>query len=215
MFNTIKARTNPAQRSLLLHSGIAFAVRLLGAFSGFLLNLAIARTLPASEAGHYFLVFSMVSILAVFSTVGLKTSFLRFIGACNGEENWQEASAVFRKGFVWSFFLSCSVAALFWNVAPWLAQGVLGKPDIAPVIQAMSPGVVFLALFTLNGHALQALGKVAKAVFTLNVGVSLAVYGCFAGGTGVGCTNGSPAIFCCCFRYGFPFPGLVAAKPGD
>ena len=169
--NGIRSRINSKQKELLWQSGIAFAVRLLGALAGFMLSLVIARTLSPEQAGYYFFAFSVVVVLGSVGEMGLTHSFLRFIGASKGDRNWAQASSVFKKGIGWSFISACSMAVLLWLAAPWLSSHIMGKPDVGPVLQVMAPGVVFFALFTLNGHALQALGKVAKAVFTLNVGV--------------------------------------------
>ena len=173
VLDIIRARTNHAQRTVLLKSSVALLVRALGAFSGFLLSVAIARSLSPEDAGNYFLAFSLVSILSVLGMLGLPNSLLRFISSNTEENNLRHASSVFNKGFSWALIFSCIVAGLIWVSSPLLAKEVLRKPEIASVLKSMSPSIVFVALFTLNGRALQALGKVVKAVFTVNIGLPI------------------------------------------
>jgi len=71
---------NGRHADLLKASALAFAVRVLGAVSGFIATLFIARVLGAEESGYYFLVLSVVSILAAVSRLGMDNTLIRFVG---------------------------------------------------------------------------------------------------------------------------------------
>lgn len=175
MLKTIQTKLVGNRQGLLFQSALAFTIRAFGAASGFLLNLIIARTLPPQQAGYYFLAFTVIRVLAATGMMGLQTSLLRFIGSSKAEQNWNEASAVYRTGTLWVFLFSIGLSLLLYFTSPWLAEHVLKKPQATLSLQAMSPAVVFFALFTLNAHALQALGDVIKSVSTMNVLVPLMV----------------------------------------
>lgn len=173
--STLKKRikSNIDKKGFFFQSVLAFTIRSLGAFSAFLLNLVIARTLPPQQAGYYFLAYTVVQVLATSGQLGLHNSLLRFIGSSKAVENWHEASAAHKTSTVWVCLFSSSLAVLLYFASPWLAGHILEKPQAATVLQAMAPSVPLFALLTLNAHALQAVGDVIKSVTTLNILVQL------------------------------------------
>ena len=124
---------------------IAFFVRGLGAVAGVIMSVIVARSLPVEEAGLFFLAFTMVTILAAVSGLGLNHSLLRFIGAAGAEQDWREVNSAYRFAMQYGGMAAVLCATLLWLSAD-LLPGWLNKPDIAPVLRAIAPGVVGLAL---------------------------------------------------------------------
>src|SRR3546814_3378611 len=66
---------------------------MLGVGSGFLMNLAIARTMGATEAGFYLLALATVIFLSSLCRVGLDNTVLRFVGASAESGRWGVVNA--------------------------------------------------------------------------------------------------------------------------
>lgn len=149
-------------------------MRGIGAVAGIVMSAVIARTLPVEEAGLFFLAFTIVTILAAVSGLGLNHSLLRFIGAAAADQDWREVNSAYR--FAMQYV---SMAAIFNTILLWLGAdilaGWLSKPDIAPVLRAIAPGLMGLALFALHANALQALHETVRSILILNIITPLGV----------------------------------------
>lgn len=166
-------RTGAESRGLALDTLVALAVRMLGAGAGFLMNLVVARALGAEQAGYFLLAFSIVTFLAAVSRAGLDNVVLRFTGASLPDRDMRRVRQVLARSLLLAGALSIVVAALLILLAQPLAGQLFGKPALAPVLQAMAPGLVALALFTLVAMSLQGLRKVIASVSTLNIFANL------------------------------------------
>lgn len=159
---------NADNRDLLISSAFAFAIRILGALSGFAATFFIARHLGAAESGYYFLAFSMVTIIAAFARVGLDNTILRFIASSP-----ELAVNVMLKSLLLTFFVSSISAVVLYFSAPYLAVHLFSKPELASLLRYMSVGVVGLSILTVFAMALQGLRRVTFSIFILNIGVNL------------------------------------------
>lgn len=153
-------------RDIFFASALAFVVRILGAIAGFVATFFIARELGAVESGYYFLAFSVISILAAVSRLGMDNTVIRFIGG--GAQKGVMEKALLASGL---FSLSVSFALYFF--ASILSERVFAKPELTPVFRSVSLGVLGMALFSLAANALQALHRVTASIFILNICVNL------------------------------------------
>lgn len=151
----------------------AFFVRALGTGSGFLMNLALARALGATEAGYYLLALAVIMFLSSFCRVGLDNTILRFVGANAAAGDWRAVNGVFRQSFLVVLTASVLVAAVVWVLSPWIAEEVFGKPDVGPALRAVAPGLVGLSLCFLLSYSLQAIRTVTGAVFSQSLGIAI------------------------------------------
>ncbi|CAA0105650.1 Uncharacterised protein [Zhongshania aliphaticivorans] len=163
---------NVDTRELLVHGGIAFLVRILGALAAFSATFFIARQLGAEESGYYFLTYSIVAVLAALSRGGLDNTVVRFIAA-----DTKQALAVYNKSILFGSALSVSIAIFFYLLADYLANNVLSKPALAPVFRSISLGIPGLALLTLGANALQGLRLVSWSIFVLNIAINCCLVG--------------------------------------
>lgn len=159
---------NPDNRDLLVSSAFAFAVRVLGAISGFVATFFVARYLGAAESGYYFLAFSVVVVFSAFSRVGLDNTVLRFTGGSP-----ELAVNTILKAALLVLFASSLSAVILYFGASFFSVTLFSKPDLAPVLQYMAFGVVGLSLLTIFAMALQGLRRVSASIFVLNIAVNL------------------------------------------
>lgn len=169
MYDFLKARlVQSRHKDVFVASGLAFVVRIVGAFAGFIATIFVARELGAVEAGYYFLAFSIVSILAAVSQLGMDNTLLRFIGANPGQSD-----SVFRKAMIASGIFSAAMALCLYYFSSHFSVIVFDKPQLVAVLKAMSISVVGVALFTICSSALQGLRKVTQSIFVLNIFINI------------------------------------------
>src|SRR3546814_10171374 len=91
------------------------------------MNLAIARTMGATEAGFYLLALAIVIFLSSLCRVGLDNTVLRFVGASAESGRWGVVNAAFRKAFLVVLVVSGLVATAIWVFSPWIAEAILDR----------------------------------------------------------------------------------------
>jgi O-antigen/teichoic acid export membrane protein len=155
-------------KELIISSFFAFAIRILGALSAFLATFFIAKFLGAEESGYYFLAFSVVTVLAVFSGVGLENTVLRYIGSDSAY-----SASVFQKSLIIVLVVSSLSAGGIYFSAYHVATVIFSKPALHPVLQSMSVGVIGLTVLTVASMALQGLRRIPMSIWILNISVNL------------------------------------------
>lgn len=156
-------------RDLLLSTGLSFLIRVLAALAAFVISLVIGRQLGAVESGYYFLAFSIVSFLAGVSRIGLDNTVLRFVGSAFADRDWHLVRSVVSKALLLIGLSSSFTAVILYFASDLLADYAFKKPELAPVLDAMAPGVFGLAIFTLLAMGLQGLRRIVASVTTLNI----------------------------------------------
>ena len=154
---------------LLFSTGLSLFVRVFAALAAFIASLVIGREMGATESGYYFLAFSLVTFIAGVSRIGLDNTVLRYVGSAFAEHNWSFIRSVLGKGLLSVAGIALAAAGALYFASGPLAVHVFGKPDLAPVLAAMAPGIVGLAVFTLLAMVLQGLRKIVASVATLNI----------------------------------------------
>lgn len=160
-------------RDLLLGSTIALVVKLLAATAVFLMNLVVARSLGASEAGLFFFGFTLINLLAAIARMGLDNSLVRFVAAEHSQQNSTAVLGVYRKGMLWASGLSLVVMGLLLLLNAPLNHWVFSLAGFDQVLWVMAFALPLVALYTLHAQALQGLKRIAVAMLTLNVLVPL------------------------------------------
>ena len=176
MFSRLISRFRNADADLkeIIHgSALAFAVKILAAGSAFAMNIVIARKLGASEAGLFFLAFTLVIIISAISRLGLDQTFVRFISAQRAENDWPFINGLYRAGMIWSFLASIGSAFILWSLADPISVHVFNKPEFANVLAIMAWGIPLMALFILHAQALQGLKRIPQAMFVFSASLPL------------------------------------------
>ncbi|WP_105103525.1 oligosaccharide flippase family protein [Microbulbifer pacificus] len=164
-----KAVMESGRYELLFSTGLSLSVRVLSALAAFVTSLVIGREMGATESGYYFLAFSLVTFIAGVSRIGLDNTILRYVGSAFTEHSWHCVRSVVSKGLLLATGVALLAAVLLSFASVPLAVHVFGKPELAPALAAMAPGVVGLSVFTLLAMALQGLRRIVASVMTLNI----------------------------------------------
>ncbi|MGI3130183.1 oligosaccharide flippase family protein [Halopseudomonas pachastrellae] len=166
---------NPHQREMLLGSAVALLVKVIAAAAAFLMNLVVARSLGASEAGLFFFGFTLITLLAAIARMGLDNSLVRFVAAEHSQQNSAAVHGVYRTGVIWVAGLSVVVMGLLLLLNGPLNHWVFSLAGFDQVLWIMAFALPLVALYTLHAQALQGLKRIAPAMLTLNVLVPLGV----------------------------------------
>lgn len=161
--------TDPHLREMLLGSVIGLSVKVLSAVSIFVMNMVVARTLGATEAGLFFLGFTLVTVTAAVGRLGLDQSMVRFVASSLATRTHAALHGVYRKSITWVALASTALALLGWVNADWLAGRIFDQPGFEPVLRSMLIAIPLVALYTMQAQALQGLKQVARSMLTLTV----------------------------------------------
>lgn len=162
-------------RRLLRSTALVFLVRGMGALSGFVMSLFIARVLSPMETGYFFLAITVISVLCPIGLLGTDTACLRFIGGYAAEDDWARSREVALVTWRWAgtvLFLGSSTLLV---TAPWLAENLFKKPGFGCVLQAMSPALALMGGGMLLAAQLQAVRRTTQSVFILSICVPVCV----------------------------------------
>lgn len=122
----------------------------------FLVTWIIVRIFSQEDAGAYFYVFSLVAVLGALASLGLNQSLVRFLGASGitGRSN-----EIVSKSLLWigisCFLLVSSLLVL----SAYIANTILSKPELQPLINAQALAVVGLVFSALFAHAFQGINR--------------------------------------------------------
>ena len=175
MFNLRDGLMNPNLREMLVGAITGLGVKILSAISIFVMNLVVARSLGAAQAGLFFLGFTLVTIAAAVARLGLDQSVVRFIAAQHAMQDIAGLHSVYRKSVTWVAIASIAIAVCGWAGADWLVDNFFDQPGFKPVLQSFLLAIPLVALYTLQAQALQGLKRIAKSMITLNVAAPVLV----------------------------------------
>lgn len=145
--------------SFLLRGGsIALLSRIVAVGAGLVVQMLLARLIPPQELGAYFLVQSIVVVLADLANLGITQPLSRILAQLVGAGNARGARGTLATGLRISVLPVAAVALLYGSAAGrWVAQSVFDSP-------VMAGGAVAAAAWT-AGAALQNLGAAAARGF--------------------------------------------------
>lgn len=167
--------TSRSGRPLFRDVSLAFVVRSLGAMAAFFMSLSVTRSLPAAEAGYFFLGISVVTVLASVLLFGLNNATLRFIGVWAAEEDWSRIRALVRISWLWLGASTLTGVCVLYLIAPWVGDRLFGKPPMGHLLQVMAPSVMLIAGCMLVASQLQAIRQVTRSIVALSIGVPFGV----------------------------------------
>ena len=167
--NPLSPPIGSSQRSIrrrLLSGGVwAFAGKILSSATTVLVTAILARLLTVKEMGDYFLLFSLVSVLAVLAQLGLDQTVVRLVASSMGKgmpgQGRAAVNAVFRCGILGALL----VAVLTLGVGPWLAQRVFHSPLLAIIITIAPLWIAVSALQNLTAETFRSFHDIRLASF--------------------------------------------------
>ncbi|RKF13222.1 hypothetical protein DBZ36_19380 [Alginatibacterium sediminis] len=159
--------------NLLTQAVWAALVKVIGAVAALILSLIISRQLGLEQSGYYFLAFSLVSVLAALSRFGLDNTVLRFSAQLHQLKDRQAIIELLHRALALSCLIALALCCLMVLAADGIANWVFSKPELAPVLRAMSFAVVGIAGFSLCAMALQGLSRIGASVYSLNIAMPM------------------------------------------
>lgn len=156
-------------KELIIHSITALILRIGGAGAAFLMNVAVARYLGASEAGYFFLAVSVTSVLAAIGRVGADQTVLRFVGMHSAMGEWEEVHAVIKKIMSWTYIPLFVLTVLVCVFAKPISIYFFHKEEMQWTLFWTSLSMPFFAGYNVHGMALQGRKKVFLSITTLKI----------------------------------------------
>lgn len=147
----------------------ALFMRILGALSAFLMSIAITRNLPIEQAGYYFLVMALLSLIYSVSLVGGDRINIKYIGIYYSKRDWPNIQGISVTTMLTSLLVSCSLAVIIYLLAPSLANCLWQKPDIEATIKTVAIASIFMTLNILIASKLQAIRLLASSIFISSI----------------------------------------------
>lgn len=122
-------QTSHEFKQKMIDSGLWSVGGRIAAIAGaFLLNLALARSLPPADYGVYFVVQATMVILATVGTAGMDLVVVRFIATRRAAGDWRGVRAVVGRCLATVLAVTFVVCALFYLLAPWFFASVVRMP---------------------------------------------------------------------------------------
>lgn len=109
-----RSYSNADNKEIVKATTIIFCTKVFFALIGFLTNVVIARTLNVADAGYYFFMISVISLLATFSLMGLDNAIVNFIAKANSKGDFYQVKHVFALSIKIALYMSLMVAALLY-----------------------------------------------------------------------------------------------------
>ena len=106
-------------RSEIFSKGIwAFLFKIGGMFTIYLFHFLLARKIGPEANGVFSIFFTILSIFAVFSVLGMDTFLLKRIAQFNTQKKWADLKAVYKKALSLVLIIGLSITAilLFMNI---------------------------------------------------------------------------------------------------
>ncbi|HUW26067.1 MAG TPA: flippase [Gallionella sp.] len=156
-------------KEILSKSAIAFILRIVGTGLAFLMQIVIGRYLGASGAGLYFLAFTITTLLATISMLGMDNSVTRFVAAHAVEKNWSKVGGVVSQALLLTIVVSVLMSVLLFFLADWVSISLFNKPELAKPLLLMSFFILPLSLVVIYTSALQGLKYVRDVMLLQSV----------------------------------------------
>lgn len=102
--------------------------RLVAVGAAFVLNVALARTLPPADYAVYFVVLITMVILATVATVGMDQVVVRFVAAHKAMGDWAGVRAVIGRCLAVVLAMTALVCLVFYLLTPWFFTEIVNMP---------------------------------------------------------------------------------------
>lgn len=158
-----------------------FTGRILGLLANFAFNMILARQLAPEQVGYYFLLFNLITFLAIFARFGCENFALKaYADAINRQES---GSIILKKVITLVLLASLVTTAIFWLVSPLLFTSIFSAPSLIALTSFIIAWLILVAFQAVQAELLRAAGLFLKAAlvkgtltYTLNVLVIAGLY---------------------------------------
>jgi O-antigen/teichoic acid export membrane protein len=127
---------------------------------GYLFRFLLARKLDPANYGLFYAVFSFVMFFTVFTGFGVGSALVKFIPEFQIKKKYEEIKNSVLFTFLFQFFISLIIAAIFYLLSNWLAINYFNNEAASLLLKILS--VVFVLLsFNVFSSSLQGFQKIA------------------------------------------------------
>ena len=160
-------------RQVLFSALLSLGVRSFGAVAALIFSIFLTRKYGPDVSGLFFLTFSVFSLIAVFTRVGLDNTLLRFIGSSSSVGEWSIVNDVMNKSLLLVFCISTVFSILSYFFSDFLAVDVFKDERLSDYFKVMSPFISLLAISAILAMGLQGRHRTLLSVLILNVSTNV------------------------------------------
>ena len=139
---------------------VSVAVRLIDLPSRYGFHLLVAARLGVAQAGDFYIVFSLMTLLAGLGRIGIDKAMTREVAVARAENRQGDVRRIILRGYLLILCASALVAIALAMAANPLATWILDKPDLAYPILLGALAIVPQNLSTAVGGALAGLKRI-------------------------------------------------------
>jgi O-antigen/teichoic acid export membrane protein len=151
-------------REVVAHASTAFAVKILAAILSLSLSIALARLLGATDTGHYYLIFTIVTIAALLARSGIDRAGLRFVAASKAADRPADIAHAHKLSVILVATIGSIATVTLASGANFLAADVFSAEALAPLVAIAALAVVPIALSNLYSELLKGLKRTGVAI---------------------------------------------------
>lgn len=141
-------------------------------------TLLLARVLSTSELGEYFLMFTIINILGLVSTVGLDFGVVRYVALFAGEGKNRTARKTLQAGLWLGVPMGILVATAAFFAAPLVTDALLdGNPDATTGLRIFLISIPFWVAARLCNSATQGMHQMQYQVISRDIGEQVSKFG--------------------------------------
>ncbi|MFT6905925.1 MAG: O-antigen/teichoic acid export membrane protein [Oleiphilaceae bacterium] len=157
------------KKSFLKASIFSFIIRIFGALSAFCFNLSITKVLTISEAGAFFLSFSILIVFWNIGSLGMPIALVRFVGKFHSENKMSEVFSVVSLASKSVLLASTILGVGLFFLADQLVNVGSLPTAVTPILKLMAFTVPAFAICNLIAFSFQGLHKPGVSILLQNI----------------------------------------------
>ncbi|RMA93306.1 flippase [Hydrogenothermus marinus] len=167
MINKLKEKFNRDihLKEILQKSSIAFILKVLGLFSGYIFTLIITRGYGAEAMGIFAICFTVLQIFSSIGKLGLDTAFLRFVAEYSSQDKWNILTDVYKKVIKVTIPISLILSIFLFLLSPYIAKYLFNKVYLFKYLQLTSIAILPFALLFIHIEGIRGLKKTKEYMF--------------------------------------------------
>lgn len=144
---------------ILKKASSSFGIQILGMGLGYLYGVLVSRYYGAEAFGTLSLMISLLTIVSIISVFGLDRASVKLFAISKTPQ------ILFKKMILTGFLFSIIVSFIVYILSGLIATQFYQKPELGPMIQIFSPGIVGLSILAISSESLRGLKKIKSYSF--------------------------------------------------
>jgi len=156
-------------RELVSGSSAAFVLRLVGMLFSYFFTLLITRNFGSSAMGVFALSSTVLSVVSIFSRLGLDTALMRFTAEHASQGNNGAVKAFYVNALKVVVPFSILLSCLLFFSSPFIAEYIFKKASLAYPFKIISIAILPMTLIFIDAQCLRGLNKIREFSFLQNI----------------------------------------------